>query len=362
LNLVTRWACPAIVLVLGPERLETTMHSVPVLSGQPVSGNVPTATGPRLLDRVRQAIKTRHYSHRTEKAYVHWIRRFIFFHGKRHPLEMGAPEVAEFLTYLAVQRKVSASTQNQAFSALLFLYREVLDRQLEGLEKVVRAKVPLRLPIVLTLVEGRSIFGYLRETPLLMAKIMFGAGLRLLECMSLRVKDLDFARNEITVRSGKGQKDRITCLPKSLTEPLRARLAEMKRQHEMDLREGAGSVELPEALERKYPRAPWEWPWQWVFPASRYHVDVHTGRRRRHHSDESMFQREFVIASRASGITKPATAHSLRHSFATNMLERGYDSRTIQELMGHRDVSTTMVYLHVLHKGGLGVKSPLDDE
>jgi integron integrase len=315
---------------------------------------------PRLLDRVRQAIRTRHYSARTEKAYVGWIRRYIVFHGKRHPNELGGPEVQQFLTDMAIRGRVSAGTQNQAFSALLFLYREVLQRELSGLEEVVRAKRPTRLPQVLSRGEVAAVLQELNGPLWLMASLMYGAGLRLLECCQLRIKDVDFARNELTVRDGKGRKDRMTMLPDSLAGPLRKHLERTRQQHESDLAAGLGSVGLPDALERKYPRAPWEWGWQWVFPATRLHLDATTGRRRRHHLHESVLQRAFKQAVRIAGIAKPASCHTLRHSFATHLLECGYDIRTIQELLGHNDVNTTMIYTHVLNRGGRGVRSPLD--
>lgn len=316
--------------------------------------------GPRLLERVRATVRAKHYSRRTEKAYVGWIRRFIFFHGVRHPESMAAPEVTDYLSYLATDRNVSASTQNQALSALVFLYREVLDRDLEDLDQVVRAKRPARLPVVLDPVEIESIFRFLRDTPRLMVTLMYGSGLRLMECCRLRVKDIDFARREILVRDGKGRKDRVTVLPSQLMASLHAHLERVRRQHTLDLSDGAGSVDLPDALDRKYPRAAWDWRWQWVFPATRLRRDRRTRRWRRHHLHESVVQRAFRDAVRASGVTKAATCHTLRHSFATHLLERGYDIRTIQELLGHRDVATTMVYTHVLNRGGRGVKSPLD--
>ena len=316
--------------------------------------------GPRLLERLRATLRARHYSRRTEKAYVGWIRRFIFFHGVRHPETMGAPEVTSFLSHLATVRNVSASTQNQALSALIFLYREVLDRNLEGFDQIVRAKRPARLPVVLAPAEIGSILRFLRDTPLLMVTLMYGSGLRLLECCRLRVKDLDFHRCEIVVRDGKGRKDRVTVLPSNLTTALRAHLERMRKQHELDLSDGAGSVDLPDALDRKYPRAAWDWRWQWVFPATRLHRDRASRRWRRHHLHESVVQRAFLDAVRASRVTKSATCHTLRHSFATHLLERGYDIRTIQELLGHRDVATTMIYTHVLNRGGRGVQSPLD--
>jgi integron integrase len=315
---------------------------------------------PSLLFRVREAIRTRHYSRRTEKAYIGWITRYFSFYGRRDPRSMSTSEVSAYLSALALRGRVSASTQNQAFSALLFLYREVLEMKLEGLEDVVRAKRPVRVPLVLSRGEVDAILKHLSGMSWLMASLMYGAGLRLLECAQLRVKDIDFARQEITVRDGKGQKDRVTVLPAKVAEPLRAHLSNVRRQHESDLADGNGSVELPTALDKKYTRAPWDWSWQWVFPATRLYYHARSGQRRRHHFHESAVQREFAMAVRASGTAKPATCHTLRHSFATHLLEVGYDIRTIQELLGHSDVSTTMIYTHVLNKGGRGVRSPLD--
>jgi len=315
---------------------------------------------PRLLERLRTAIRTRHYSQRTEKAYVAWTKRYIFFHNMRHPETLGTADVERFLSHLAVNGQVSASTQNQALSALLFLYRRVLDRDLAGLDDVVRAKQPGRLPVVLSPAEVRTVLSRLQGAPGLMASLMYGAGLRLLECARLRVKDVDFARALITVRDGKGRTDRVTVLPGGLVTPLRAHLARIRRQHEMDLSDGAGSVDLIDALDRKDPRAAWEWSWQWVFPATRLHRDSRSGHWRRHHLHESVVQRAFKDAVRASGVTKPATCHTLRHCFATHLLESGSDIRTIQELLGHRDVATTMIYVHVLNPGSRAVRSPFD--
>jgi integron integrase len=322
--------------------------------------SLPAPRPPRLLDRVREAIRCRHYSRRTEKAYVHWIRRFIFFHGKRHPAEMGALEVTAFLTSLAVQDKVAASTQSQALSALLFLYREVLGVSLPWLEDVVRAKRPQYLPVVLTRDETRAVLQRLNGVPRIMALLLYGAGLRLLECCRLRVKDVDFAGNQIVIRDGKGRKDRVTMLPAAVRTLLAQYIAQVRAQHEADLRRGAGWVELPGALLRKYPNAGREWAWQWVFPATRFYVDRLGGQRRRHHLHESVLQRAVKDAVRAAGIPKLATCHTLRHSFATHLLEDNHDIRTVQELLGHRDVSTTMIYTHVLNLGPAGVRSPAD--
>ena len=315
---------------------------------------------PKLMDRVRQAIRLRHYSRRTEEAYLGWIRRFILFHGKRHPMEMGEVEVTAFLTSLAVRRRVSASTQNQALSAILFLYKHVLERELPWLDEVVRAKAAPRLPVVLSRDEARAVLARLEGAPRLVCTLLYGAGLRLLECLQLRVKDLDFDRGEIVVRGGKGGRDRRTMLPGSAKETLTRHVAAVRAQHGEDLRRGAGWVEMPGALARKYPNAGREWGWQWVFPATRHYVDAASGRRRRHHLHETVIQRAVKDAVLRAGLAKRATCHSLRHSFATHLLEDGYDIRTVQELLGHRDVSTTMIYTHVLNRGGRGVLSPAD--
>ncbi len=315
---------------------------------------------PRLLERVRLRIRAHHYSRRTEKAYVAWIRRFILFHDRRHPGRLGAPEITGYLSHLASTRRVSASTQNQALSAIVFLYRDVLGRELVGIEDAVRARRPVRLPLVLAREEVHAVLSRLHGRVWLMCALLYGAGLRLLECCRLRVKDVDLLRQEITVHDGKGGKDRVTVLPARLAEPLRAQLERVHRQHLRDLDGAAGYVALPCALEAKFPNANREWPWQWVFPARRLYVDAATGQRRRHHLHETVLQRAFAEAVRAAGLLKPATCHSLRHSFATHLLETGYDIRTIQELLGHTDVSTTMIYTHVLNRGGRGVRSPLD--
>ncbi len=319
-----------------------------------------TPPKPKLLDQVRQAIRTRHYSPRTEETYVHWIKRFIFFHNKRHPAEMAEAEIARFLSNLAAESHVSASTQNQALNAVLFLYRHVLRKDIGYVNGVVRANRPKRLPTVLTRQEVRSILGNLAGLEWIMTMLLYGAGLRLMECLRLRVKDVDFSSNEIRVRSGKGDKDRVTMLPGAIKEPLLAHLRGVKRQHEEDIRKGLGRVALPDALERKYPNAGKEWGWQWIFPATSHYVDRVTGEKRRHHLHESVLQKAVKQAVRKSGLPKPASPHTFRHSFATHLLEDGYDIRTVQELLGHSDVTTTMVYTHVLNRGGHGVNSPAD--
>jgi integron integrase len=309
---------------------------------------------------VRAALRTRRYAVRTETAYVGWIRRFILFHGKRHPDTMAEPEIGAFLSSLAEQSKVSASTQNQALAALLFLYQEVLDRRLAWIGDVVHAKRPAVLPVVLTRGEAHALLSSMRGVPWIVASLQYGAGLRLLETLQLRVKDMDFTRHEVTVRRGKGQQDRRTMLPSVLREPLRIHIAAVRRQHDADLRLGAGTVALPEAIARKYPNAARDWAWQWVFPATRTYTDRATGAVRRHHLHETVIQRAVRAAAATAGIAKLATPHTLRHSFATHLLDAGYDIRTIQELLGHKDVSTTMIYTHVLNRGAASVKSPLD--
>jgi integron integrase len=315
---------------------------------------------PTLLDRVREAIATRHYSRRTEKSYVAWVRRFVLFHHNRHPGEMGEPEIARFLSSLAVDRRVSASTQNQALNAILFLYREVLGKEPPRLANVARAKGPVRLPVVLTRDEVAAVLDQLDGAPRLMATLLYGAGLRLLECCQLRVKDIEFSENRIVVRAGKGQKDRVTVLPASCRADLIRHLESSRRRHEADLKDGGGWVEMPQALSRKYPNAGREWAWQWVFPATRPYWHAPTRQRRRHHLHESVLQRAFKEAVRRARVAKPASCHTLRHSFATHLLEDGYDIRTVQELLGHRDVSTTMIYTHVVNRGPAGVRSPAD--
>lgn len=321
----------------------------------------PEPTGKtKLLDRMRCALRTRRYSPRTERTYVRWVARFIFFNRMKHPAEMGEPEVSRFLSWLAIERKVSASTQNQALAALLFLYREVLGQNPEWMAEVARARRPTRLPIVLTREEVRAVLLRLDGIPWLLASLMYGAGLRVSESVRLRVKDIDFLKNEILVRNGKGAKDRLTMLPRKIREPLIRQLERVRSQYDQDLARGRGGVTLPQAIARKYPNAHRDWTWQWVFPGTRRYTDDESGERRRHHLHETVIQRAFREAVNQAGLSKPATCHTLRHSFATHLLENGSDIRTIQELMGHKDVSTTMIYTHVLNLGARGVRSPLD--
>jgi integron integrase len=315
---------------------------------------------PRLLDQVRDAVRRKHYSYRTEQTYLHWIKRYIWFHDRRHPVEMGAAEVTAFLTHLAREREVAAATQNQALSALLFLYGEVLEVKLPWMDGIERAKRPVRVPVVLTVEEVRALLARLDGTKWLMAALLYGSGLRLRECLKLRVKDVDFEYRQITVRDGKGGKDRVTMLPGELVEPLRSHLARVKSLHEHDLAEGYGTAELPFALARKYPNAASQWGWQYVFPSRKRSTDPRSGEIRRHHVYDDVLPRAVGQAAREAGITKPVGSHTLRHSFATHLLDAGHDIRTVQELLGHSDVSTTMVYTHVLNKGGRGVNSPLD--
>jgi integron integrase len=315
---------------------------------------------PRLLDQMRDQIRLRHYSIRTERVYCEWVRRFIRFHQYRHPAEMAAAEIEAFLSDLAVRGNVSASTQNQALAALLFLYKKVLQVDLPWLGEVVRAKKPARLPVVLSVDEVRSVLGQLNGDVWLMASLLYGAGMRLMEVVRLHIKDVDLVRGEIVVRDGKGMKDRVTVLPRRLELPLKKHLAVVRAKHSAELEAGRGDVYLPDALERKYPKAPWEWAWQYVFPAASLSRDPRSGKQRRHHFDEKRIQRAFKSALKAAAIDKLATPHTLRHSFATHLLESGQDIRTAQELLGHSDVKTTMIYTHVLNRGGLGVLSPLD--
>ncbi len=302
----------------------------------------------------------RHFSPRTEEAYLGWMRRYHEFHGRRDPAALGPEHLTAFLNALATRRHVAASTQNQALAALLFLYRDVLGIQLPWLDDLVHAKTPARLPVVLTRDEVRAVLAHMAGEPRLMATLLYGGGLRLLECCRLRVKDVDFGRNQITVRRGKGEKDRATMLPVSIKPELAAHLERVRAQHERDLTAGAGWVELPGALAKKLPSAGREWPWQWVFPATRHYVERETGQRRRHHLHETVVQHAVRRAVLASGIPKRATCHTFRHSFATHLLEDGSDIRTVQELLGHKDVATTMIYTHVLNRGPAGVQSPAD--
>jgi integron integrase len=313
-----------------------------------------------LLDRVGSVLRARHYSPRTEEAYVHWIRRFILFHEKRHPDELGELDVERFLSALATERRVSASTQNQALAALLFLYENVLDRKLGWLDNVVRAKRPERLPVVLSRDEVAAVLAAMDGVEKLCASLLYGAGLRVLEVLRLRIKEVDFGGQQLHVRDGKGRKDRVTLLPATIRPALREHIDRMRAQHQIDLQSGWGFVELPDALRIKYPSAPREWAWQWVFPATRHYTDRATGERRRHHLHETVLQRAVHCAGIAAGVAKPVSPHALRHSFATHLLESGSDIRTIQQLLGHKDVSTTMIYTHVLRRGPLGVQSPLD--
>jgi integron integrase len=335
----------------------------PPATSPPSSAGAPPAagaTGPRLLYRVRLAIRTLHYSRRTEKAYVYWVRRFIFHYGARHPDLMGADEIRSFLSHLAVTDRVSASTQNQALCALVFLYGRVLGKALEPIDGIERAKLPKRLPVVLTRGEVKAVLEKMSGTPKLVCWLLYGAGLRLVECLSLRVKDVDFERNELTIRDGKGAKDRVTMLPAACRRDLLEHLERVRQLHAEDLGRKQGRAPLPSALAQKYPSAGRDWGWQYVFPASSFYTDRHTGLQHRHHLHETVVQKAMAEAVRRAELAKPATPHTMRHSFATHLLESGYDVRTIQELLGHSDVSTTMIYTHVLNRGGRGVRSPAD--
>ena len=323
--------------------------------------NTSPNSAPKLFDQVRGKIRLKHYSIRTEQAYLNWIKRFILHFDKTHPKNLGAAEVEQFLTYLAVEGKVAAATQNQAKSALLFLYRQVLEIELPWLDNVEQAKTPKRLPVVLTRAETQAILSRLQGTHWLIANLLYGTGMRIMECLRLRIKDIEFTRKEILIRDGKGFKDRVTMLPETLINPLREHLKNVKILHNQDLESGYGSVFLPYALEKKYPTAAQDWGWQYAFPTKGMSVDPRSGATRRHHIQEQTVQRAIKQAVRDANLVKPATPHTLRHSFATHLLEGGYDIRTVQELLGHSDVSTTMIYTHVLNKGGRGVKSPLDN-
>jgi integron integrase len=313
----------------------------------------------KLLDRVRDAIRLKHYSYRTEETYVHWIRRYILFHNKRHPSEMGSPEIELFLTHLVVEAHVASSTQNQALSALLFLYRHVLHQEIDPVDAL-RAKRSRYLPTVLTREEVGSVIRQLSDVYEIVVRLLYGSGLRLNECLGLRVKDIDFAQQQVIVRNSKGMESRVTMLPVSLVDPLQAHLQKVKRIHQQDLERGYGSVYLPFALEHKYRNACREWIWQYVFPSSQIAKDPRSEVMRRHHLHETGLQRAIKQAAKAAGIQKRVSCHTFRHSFATHLLQNGYDIRTVQKLLGHKDVKTTMIYTHVLDRGGRGVRSPLD--
>lgn len=314
----------------------------------------------RLLDEARAACRLRHFSLRTEQAYVAWIKRYIFFHNKQHPRQMGEDEIRQFISHLAVEHSIAASTQTVALSALLFLYRDVLKIELKYVANIERARKPKRLPSVLTRQEIQRIFANLEGTHWLIAGLLYGSGLRLMECLRLRVKDLDFSYSQITVRDGKGEKDRVTMLPSKLRRPLTSHLLAVKTLHEQDVAAGYGEVFLPYALARKYPGASRQWAWQYVFPSAHRSIDPRSGKEGRHHLSETTVQKAVKSAIRRSGVSKHASCHTFRHSFATHLLERSYDIRTVQELLGHKDVRTTMVYTHVLNRGGRGVESPID--
>ena len=316
---------------------------------------------PKLMDRMTTALRARHYSPRTETSYAHWVRRYILFHKLRHPLELAEPEINSFLTHLAVDGKVSASTQNQALSALLFLYRHVLDREVGDIGALIRARRPRHLPVVLTRDEVKAVISHLFVEKRIIAMLLYGAGFRLMECLRLRVQDVDFDLNQITVRDGKGKKDRVTMLPQSVKPMLVEHLRKVKSIHNKDLNDGWGQVVLPSALDRKYPAASGAWEWQWVFPQERRWRNPQTRKEGRHHIDESLVQRAVKEAVSRAGLTKRASCHTFRHSFATHLLESGYDIRTVQELLGHSDVKTTMVYTHVLNRGPAGIRSPIDN-
>ena len=320
------------------------------------------ASSPKLLDRVRWHLRVKHYSIRTEQAYVDWARRYILFHRKRHPREMGEKEITEFLTHLAVEKNVAASTQNQAFSALLFLYQQVLEQKLDFIDNVQRVARPAKLPVVFTRAEAHAVLGRMQGEHQLMADLLYGSGLRLMECVRLRVKDIDFGYGQITVRDGKGLRQRVTLLPHRLRRPLQLHLAHVRALHQRDLANGGGRVYLPFALERKYRNADRAWPWQYVFPAAKLSRDPRSDELRRHHVSEKNLQNAVKLAIQQARIPKAASCHTFRHSFATHLLEGGYDIRTVQELLGHKDVSTTMIYTHVLNKPGLAIRSPLDDQ
>jgi integron integrase len=336
----------------------------PPRAGQPAGEKAANARSqenakPKLMDQVRQVLRTMHYSERTEEAYTDWILRYIHFHNKRHPAEMGEKEINEFLTHLATQEKVAASTQNQARHAILFLYRHVLHREIGALDIVV-AKRSVKKPEIFSPAEAKAILSHLTAAPWLMASLMYGTGMRISECLQLRVKDIDFDYNQITIHDGKGDKDRVTVLPQNLKSPLQRHLEKVKKLHERDLKNGYGTAPLPYALHRKYPRANRDFGWQYVFPSAVIARDQNSGLLQRHYASPTTLQRAVKVAMRRAGVVKHASCHTFRHSFATHLLQTGYDIRTVQELLGHNDVNTTMIYTHVLNKGGLAVRSPLD--
>lgn len=356
-----------------PQGQETLGQLLGLFPGKPVevdpalgamkaheNGNPSSAVLVPVLAELRAALQARHYARRTEQAYGHWVSRFMRFHQGRPPAEMVEADINRFLSHLAVAEKVSASTQNQALAALLFLFRQVIGREVGDLGKVIRARKPERLPVVMAREEVKAVLANLTGEKWLIAAILYGAGLRLMECLRLRVQDIDVSRNEILVRDGKGAKDRITMLPESTKAPLQDHLKQVKAVHQQDVAEGWGCVQLPDALDRKYPNAPKDWRWQWVFPQEHRWVNGKTKEQGRHHIDESLVQKAVREAVTMAGLTKRATCHTFRHSFATHLLESGSDIRTVQELLGHRDVKTTMIYTHVLHRGPAGVRSPLD--
>ena len=338
----------------GARRFSRKTHYVPA------AAKVIPNPKARLLDQVREVLRVKHYSIHTEQAYVAWIKRFIFFHGKRHPRDMGAPEVQTFLSDLAVTGQVSASTQNQALNALVFLYREVLHQELGWMNELVRAKRPKRMPTVMSKEEVQRVLAAMTGTPQLMARLLYGTGMRLMESLRLRVKDIDFANNYIVVRDGKGEKDRLTTLPATLKAALEEHLKRVRILHAKDLAAGFGEVYLPDALARKYPAAARDWAWQWLFPSARLSVDPRSGKQRRHHADPQALQRAVRAAVHLAQIPKPVSCHTFRHSFATHLLEAGYHVRTVQELLGHQKLDTTMIYTHVMRQPGIGVRSPLD--
>lgn len=356
-----------------PRTAGTLVHLLTLFAGEPVKvdpalgavsalndGKPSPALHVPVYDRLCAALHARHYSRRTEQAYGHWVARFVRFHHGRQPAEMAEPEINRFLTHLALKEKVSASTQNQALAALLFLYRHVIGREVGDLGEVIRARQPMRLPVVLTREEVKAVLANLTGDKWLMASLMYGAGLRLMECLRLRVQDIDFVRNQIHVRDGKGAQDRITMLPESLKTPLQAHLKKVTAIHQQDLADGWGHVQMPNALDRKYPKASADWRWQWVFPQEHRWINALTKQQGRHHTDESLVQRAVRDAVAMAGLTKRATCHTFRHAFATHLLEGGHDIRTVQELLGHRDLKTTMIYTHVLNRGPGSVRSPVD--